>query len=36
MRQADASGSLADFFSPSLTPNERDIARIEGWILEIK
>ena len=36
MRLADANGSLAEFFSPSLTPDERVVARIEGWILGIK
>lgn len=36
MRLADANGSLAEFFSPSLTPDERGVARIEGWILGVK
>jgi hypothetical protein len=36
MRRADLDGSLADFFSPSLAPGERDVARIEGWILGVK
>ena len=36
MRLADANGSLAEFFSPCLTPDERDIAQFEGWILGVK
>jgi hypothetical protein len=36
MRQADLDGSLADFFTPSLTDDERKAAEIEGWILGIK
>jgi hypothetical protein len=31
LREADAAGSLC--FTPSLTPEERDVARVEGWIL---
>lgn len=33
MRNADLDGRLAQFFKPSLTPDERTIADIEGWIL---
>ncbi|MCS6897730.1 MAG: hypothetical protein NZM29_07115, partial [Nitrospira sp.] len=36
MRKADYEGSLADFFSPALTPNERKQASIEGWILGVR
>jgi hypothetical protein len=36
MRLADASGLLAEFFSPSLTPDERAVARIEAWILGVE
>jgi hypothetical protein len=36
MRQADLDGSLAEYFTPSLTDDERKQAEIEGWILGIK
>jgi hypothetical protein len=36
MRLADLDGSLAGFLDPCLTPSERAIAQIEGWILGIK
>ncbi|RQV93531.1 hypothetical protein EH220_08140 [bacterium] len=36
MRNADLDGSLAGFLDPSLTPAERMVAQIEGWILGIK
>jgi hypothetical protein len=36
MRNADLDGSLAGFLDPSLTPAERTVAQIEGWILGIK
>jgi hypothetical protein len=36
MRQADLDGSLASFFGPCLSPPERTVAQIEGWILGIK
>jgi hypothetical protein len=36
MRQADAEGSLSDFLNPRLSAIEREIARIEGWILGVK
>jgi hypothetical protein len=32
----DFDGSLSGFFEPSPTPEERDIAQIEGWILGVK
>jgi hypothetical protein len=36
LRRADLDGTLAEFFKPGLTPNERVIAQIEGWILGVK
>jgi hypothetical protein len=36
MKKADLDGSLPGFFEPSLTPVEREIAQIEGWILGIR
>lgn len=36
MRQADLDANLASFFDPSLSPPERTVAQIEGWILGIK
>jgi hypothetical protein len=36
MRAADADGRLAGFLHPSLTPGERTIASVEGWILGIE
>jgi len=36
MRSADLDGSLAAALDPPLEPAERDVARIEGWILGIK
>jgi hypothetical protein len=36
MRRADMDGSLAGFFEPPLTPSQRTIAQVEGWILGIK
>jgi hypothetical protein len=36
MRRADLNGSLAEFLKPSLTPAERKVAEIEGWILGLK
>jgi hypothetical protein len=35
LRLADADGNLAAFFDPRLAPDERTVARIEGWILGI-
>ncbi len=35
LRQADFDGQLAKFLSPSLTPQERTVAEVEGWILGI-
>jgi len=36
MRSADLDGSLAAALDPPLEPAERDVVRIEGWILGIK
>lgn len=36
MRRADLDGSLAAFFDPNLTSDEREVGRIEGWILGIR
>jgi hypothetical protein len=36
MRLADLDGSLSGFFNPNLTADEREVARIEGWILGVK
>lgn len=36
MRRADLDGSLAEFFEPNLTPAERQVAQVEGWILGLK
>jgi len=36
LRQADADGSLAGFLNPPLTPRERMLAGIEGWILGVR
>lgn len=33
MREADASGTLAESFAPDLTPPQRAAAKVEGWIL---
>lgn len=36
MQRSDLGGSLAEFFHPGLTLAEREVARIEGWILGVK
>jgi hypothetical protein len=36
MRLADLDGSLLSFFDPYLSPAERTVAQVEGWILGIK
>lgn len=36
MRLADGDGSLPGFFDPALSPEERAVARVEGWILGVK
>ena len=35
LRQADLDGSISKFLSPSLTPSERTLAQVEGWILGV-
>jgi len=35
LQRADLNGSLGGFFHPPLTPEERDVAAIEGWILGV-
>jgi len=35
LRRSDLDGGLERFFRPSLTPHEREVAAIEGWILGI-
>ncbi|MGC2639206.1 MAG: hypothetical protein WA294_18625 [Acidobacteriaceae bacterium] len=35
LQRADRSGSLSGFFNPSLTAEERGIAKIEWWILGV-
>jgi hypothetical protein len=35
MRQADANGSLVDYFNPRLEGGDRKVAEIEGWILGV-
>jgi hypothetical protein len=32
MREQDAADGLGAFFSPNLSPAERALARVEGWI----
>lgn len=36
LRDADATGELPAFFAPALSPEERSIAGIEGWILGLR
>ncbi|MFN7275848.1 MAG: HepT-like ribonuclease domain-containing protein [bacterium] len=36
LRDADRSGQLASFMQPPLSPQERTIATVEGWILGVK
>ena len=35
MRRSDAEEQLKAYFEPSLTPPERTVARVEGWILGV-
>ena len=35
LRQADLDGQLARFLNPDLTPSQRTIAGVEGWILGV-
>ena len=36
MRRSELDGTLAGFFTPTLSPQEQEVAHIEGWILGIK
>ncbi len=36
LREADPNGSLASYLDPPLSPVERNVAHVEGWILGIK
>jgi hypothetical protein len=35
LSRADRDGSLAAFLKPDLTPPERTLAQVEGWILGV-
>ncbi len=35
LQRADMNGSLPQFFNPTLEPQERTIAQVEGWILGV-
>jgi hypothetical protein len=35
LQRADRDGSLDGFLRPNLMPDEREIARLEGWILGV-
>jgi hypothetical protein len=35
LQRADLNGSLEGFLKPPLTPEELQVADIEGWILEV-
>jgi hypothetical protein len=35
LQRADHDGSLAAFLKPILTPSERTVAQVEGWILGV-
>jgi hypothetical protein len=34
--RADRDGRLADFLNPDLSPAERSVAQVEGWILGVR
>jgi hypothetical protein len=36
LRAVDLDGSLPNFFAPGLTPAEKKIAKVEGWILGVR
>jgi hypothetical protein len=36
MRRADSDGSLAEFVTINPTPDEREVARVEGWVLGVR
>ena len=35
LQRADVNGTLTGFFNPPLTPEERKVAEVEGWILGV-
>ena len=35
LQRADRHGSLGNYFNPPLTPEEREVAAVEGWILGV-
>jgi hypothetical protein len=35
LQRADLNGSLGSFLKPPLTPEEREVAAVEGWILGV-
>jgi len=35
LQRADLNGSLETFLNPPLTPEERGVAAMEGWILGV-
>ena len=35
LSRADRNGSLAAFLKPDLTPQESEVAQVEGWILGV-
>lgn len=35
LQQADRDGSLAKFLKPGLSPPERAVAQVEGWMLGV-
>jgi hypothetical protein len=35
LSRSEAHGTLAEFWTPSLTPRERTVAEVEGWILGV-
>ena len=35
LQRADLNGSLGSYFNPPLTPEEREVAAVEGWILGV-
>lgn len=35
LQRADISGTLESFLKPTLTPDERKVAKIKGWMLGV-
>lgn len=35
MQRADRDGSLRGYLNPPLTPEEREVADVEGWIVGV-